>query len=146
MKYSKIVKKECPMCGEIHFVKLTDVEYDQYKKYIAYGSLIQNALSNTSPTVREFLKTGYCPECQELLFGKSEQKELFFSYDNIREDVIKEMENEVENNKKEMSIIIENNYTPQQYNEKSRKKVNEDIDWDIPEYELIRGDWNSNLV
>ena len=63
-----------------------------------------------------------------------------------REDVIKEMENEVENNKKEMSIIIENNYTPQQYNEKSRKKVNEDIDWDIPEYELIRGDWNSNLV
>ena len=63
-----------------------------------------------------------------------------------REDVIKEMENEVENNKKEMSIIIENNYTPQQYNEKSRKKVNEDIDWDIPEYELIIGDWNSNLV
>lgn len=63
-----------------------------------------------------------------------------------REDVIKEMENEVENNKKEMSIIIENNYTPQQYNEKSRKKVNEDIDRDIPEYELIRGDWNSNLV
>ena len=63
-----------------------------------------------------------------------------------REDVIKVMENEVENNKKEMSIIIENNYTPQQYNEKSRKKVNEDIDWDIPEYELIRGDWNSNLV
>lgn len=63
-----------------------------------------------------------------------------------REDVIKEMENEVENNKKEMSIIIENNYTPQQYNEKSRKKVNEDIDCDIPEYELIRGDWNSNLV
>lgn len=63
-----------------------------------------------------------------------------------REDVIKEMENEVENNKKEMSIIIENNYTPQQYNEKSRKKVNEDIDRDILEYELIRGDWNSNLV
>lgn len=75
MKYSKIVKKECPMCGKTHFVKLTEVEYDQYKKYIAYGSLIQNALSNTSPTVREFLKTGYCPECQELLFGESEQKD-----------------------------------------------------------------------
>ena len=90
MKYSKIVKKECPMCGKTHFVKLTEVEYDQYKKYIAYGSLIQNALSNTSPTVREFLKTGYCPECQELLFGESEQKELFFSYNDIREDIIKE--------------------------------------------------------
>lgn len=90
MKYSKIVKKECPMCGEIHFVKLTDVEYDQYKKYITYGRLIQNALPNISPTVREFLKTGYCPGCQELLFGKSEQKELFFSYNNIREDIIKE--------------------------------------------------------
>lgn len=72
MEYSKIVKKECPMCGKTYFVKLTEVEYDQYKKYIAYGSLIQNALSNTSPTVREFLKTGYCPGCQELLFGKSE--------------------------------------------------------------------------
>ena len=81
MEYSKIVKKECPMCGKTYFVKLTEVEYDQYKKYIAYGSLIQNALSNTSPTVREFLKTGY---------GKCEQKELFFSYDDIREDVTKE--------------------------------------------------------
>ena len=90
MEYSKIVKKECPMCGKTYFVKLTEVEYDQYKKYIAYGSLIQNAPSNTSPTVREFLKTGYCPECQELLFGKCEQKELFFSYDDIREDVVKE--------------------------------------------------------
>lgn len=78
------------MCGKTHFVKLTEVEYDQYKKYIAYGSLIQNALSNASPTVREFLKTGYCPDCQKLLFGKCEQKELFFSYDDIREDVTKE--------------------------------------------------------
>ena len=41
MEYSKIVKKECPMCGKTYFVKLTEVEYDQYKKYIAYGSLIQ---------------------------------------------------------------------------------------------------------
>ena len=90
MKYSKIVKKECPMCGEIHFVKLTDVEYDQYKKYIVYGSLIQNVFPNISPTVREFLKTGCCPECQELLFEKCEQKELFFSYDDIREDVVEE--------------------------------------------------------
>ena len=90
MEYSKIVKKDCPMCGKTYFVKLTEVEYDQYKKYIAYGSLIQNALSNTSPTVREFLKTGYCPDCQKLLFGKCEQKELFFSYDDIREDVTKE--------------------------------------------------------
>ena len=36
MEYSKIVKKECPMCGKTYFVKLTEVEYDQYKKYIAY--------------------------------------------------------------------------------------------------------------
>ena len=83
MKYSKIVKKECPMCGKTHFVKLTEVEYDQYKKYITYGRLIQNALPNISPTVREFLKTG-------LLFGESEQKELLFSYNDIREDIIKE--------------------------------------------------------
>lgn len=52
MEYSKIVKKECPMCGKTHFVKLTEVEYDQYKKYITYGRLIQNVLPNTSPTVR----------------------------------------------------------------------------------------------
>lgn len=32
MEYSKIVKKECPMCGKTYFVKLTEVEYDQYKK------------------------------------------------------------------------------------------------------------------
>ena len=87
---TKVVKKECPMCGHQHFVKLTEVEYEQYKKYIVYGRLIQDTLPDTNPTVREFLKTGYCPGCQELLFGKSEQKELFFSYDDIREDVIKE--------------------------------------------------------
>lgn len=56
MEYLKIVKKGCPMCGKTHFVKLTEVEYDQYKKYIVYGRLIQNALSNTSPTVREFFE------------------------------------------------------------------------------------------
>lgn len=32
------------MCGKTHFVKLTEVEYDQYKKYITYRKVIQNVL------------------------------------------------------------------------------------------------------
>lgn len=90
MEYRKIIRRECPMCRKTHFAKITEDEYDQYKRYVTRKCLIQNIMPNTSPTVREFLKTGYCPDCQELLFGKSEQKELFFSYDDIREDVIKE--------------------------------------------------------
>lgn len=39
MEYSKIVKKECPMCGKTYFVKLTEVEYDQYKKYGKCGRI-----------------------------------------------------------------------------------------------------------
>lgn len=84
-------------------------------------------------------------------------------------DVLKE---EVEKNKEEMNIIKRMNYTPKEYKDilEKRKKeakeveerrrlevirleklnknkyTNEKINWDIQEYELIRGDWNSVKV
>lgn len=56
----------CPMCGSTHWMRING---EQYEKYKYGGMLIQDAFPKLNPTEREFIKTGYCPECQELLFG-----------------------------------------------------------------------------
>lgn len=56
----------CPMCGSTHWMRING---EQYEKYKYGGMLIQDAFLKLNPAEREFLKTGYCPECQELLFG-----------------------------------------------------------------------------
>ena len=56
----------CPMCGSTHWMRING---EQFEKYKHGGMLIQDAFPKLRPTEREFIKTGYCPECQELLFG-----------------------------------------------------------------------------
>ena len=56
----------CPMCGSTHWMRING---EQYEKYKYGGVLIQDAFPELDPFEREFIKTGYCPECQELLFG-----------------------------------------------------------------------------
>ena len=62
MKYYK----SCTICGDTYHIKLTDKEYEDF---INKNDLIQNIFPNFNPTEREFLKTGYCPDCQAMLFG-----------------------------------------------------------------------------
>lgn len=59
----------CLMCGETHTMTLTDEEQKAYTEYITKGGLIQNYFPHMNPMEREFIKTGYCPSCQSLLFG-----------------------------------------------------------------------------
>lgn len=39
-----------------------------YEAYLS-GMSVQDAFPHLNPVEREFLITGYCPDCQKLLFG-----------------------------------------------------------------------------
>lgn len=66
------LEAKCPLCGEVTEIEINeqmeqelyDYEYDSEKSRM----LIQDALPSFSPAQREFLKTGYCMECQKILF------------------------------------------------------------------------------
>lgn len=62
----KIVKS-CPMCKKKMALSIDGVDF---AKYLQKGtSLIQDILPNMGILEREFLISGYCPSCQNLLFG-----------------------------------------------------------------------------
>ena len=59
------INNVCPMCGKAHTMNVDD---ESYFRYID-GALIQDAFPEYNPMEREFVKSGYCPQCQSLLFG-----------------------------------------------------------------------------
>ena len=61
-----IIRKECPLCGQTFAIRMS---YDDYARFLYGSGLIQDRLPNTGAVEREFLKTGYCHSCQELIFG-----------------------------------------------------------------------------
>ena len=74
---NNVVAQECNMCGRESHIKLTDEELWAFKDYLMGGLLIQECLPTLNKCEREFLKSGYCAECQELLFGNGETKRLY---------------------------------------------------------------------
>jgi len=58
--------KTCPMCGKDS--KLF-VDTDKYYHYMHSKELIQNVFPELNPAQREFIKTGYCSDCQKLIFN-----------------------------------------------------------------------------
>ena len=77
-----IVAQECPMCKQLHFMEVTQTQKREINNYIVYGGSIQERCSSLNKFGREFIKTGYCPACQELIFAaKLEDKTKFFYYD-----------------------------------------------------------------
>ena len=67
-------EKNCPMCGTTSTIELTDEEARGVRKYLTQRCLIQEALPALRPSEREFIVTGYCPDCQNLLFGCENSK------------------------------------------------------------------------
>ena len=62
-----MIYQDCPMCHYEHSIELDDAAYKRFK----FGEgLIQDLLPELDDFEREFMKTGYCPKCQELLFGR----------------------------------------------------------------------------
>lgn len=72
--YNNEVSQVCGMCGDESYIKLTDEELGAFKNYLMGGLLIQEYLPALNRCEREFLKSGYCARCQELLFGNGYTK------------------------------------------------------------------------
>lgn len=85
-----LINKICPMCGKSAFLRINSDQEKEFKSYACYGGLIQEKLKSFNDFEREFVKTGYCPECQENLFMKelSRGENHFFTQDDIRDDVV----------------------------------------------------------
>lgn len=69
MKWHNTVEQNCPMCGDRWYIFLNEPEYYRLLDYRQHGGYIQEELSTLNACEREFIKTGYCPECQENIFG-----------------------------------------------------------------------------
>lgn len=74
MKQTKTPKvfslgKECPMCGQKAYLRMTEEEENQWRKYACFGGHIQDRFPDMDEQKREFIKSGYCPDCQKALFG-----------------------------------------------------------------------------
>ena len=62
------IVKQCPMCNSLSQVHLSDSECREYLKYNG-KKLIQDILPDKHIAIRELLRSGYCIDCQNLLFG-----------------------------------------------------------------------------
>lgn len=60
------VIQKCPMCGQAHIMT---VDAAKMMKLEQRQGLIQDIFPELDKYEREFIKTGYCPKCQEMLFG-----------------------------------------------------------------------------
>ena len=65
------IGRECPMCRD-YWTKELDVTVEKLEKFYEKADLIQNIFPNLEPREREFIKTGYCYDCQSLIFGGAE--------------------------------------------------------------------------
>lgn len=73
MDDSKIIyARRCFECS-----KLTAVVY-KTSEFVSWirGELIQNAMPTTSAEDREFLLSGFCPECQKEIFGGDDEEDI----------------------------------------------------------------------
>ena len=61
--------RTCPMCGTESTMELTPDEIRQYELYLSGDVLLQEAFTGLNPAEREFMKTGYCLDCQRKIFG-----------------------------------------------------------------------------
>lgn len=71
------VINRCTMCGKDSQIMLSDDEIDAFYEYLRGDTPIQECLPGLNRCEREFLKSGYCPGCQELLFGNGETERIF---------------------------------------------------------------------
>lgn len=70
MKTTELIKRTCPMCGRTTGLKEDETMAAEHRHYAMYGGRIQDELTDFDAFEREFVKTGYCPKCQEIIFGK----------------------------------------------------------------------------
>lgn len=90
-KFVKVIYKECPMCRQETYLRLTKEQMEQCTKYTCCGGLIQDVLPSLDKFGREFVKMGYCPSCQEILYQSTlKDKSPYFSRSELDDDRIYE--------------------------------------------------------
>jgi len=62
------VGARCRMCSKVVTLDLTDEEFVRYQAWEQRKMLIQDALPNVSPEVREVFISGTCGECWNRMF------------------------------------------------------------------------------
>ena len=95
MKQTKTPKvfslgKECPMCGQKTYLRMTEEEENQWRKYVCFGGHIQDRFPDMDVQKREFIKSGYCPDCQKTLFGTEYDRSDFIMVDDIENGEVPE--------------------------------------------------------
>lgn len=63
----------CPMCGTINTIEIDDKAAKALKEYKNGNGYIQDI--QLPAAEREFIKTGFCIPCQEILFAPPEDEE-----------------------------------------------------------------------
>ena len=72
------VYRKCPLCAEQHYMELSNEQCRKLYEYEHKGGYIQELFSELDKFEREFIKTGYCSEHQEDIFGAKKEKEYSF--------------------------------------------------------------------
>lgn len=67
---------KCSMCGQRWELSLTNDQERRLFEYRNKGQLIQEALPDLNNVEREFIKSSWCPECQEEIFGNGETNKI----------------------------------------------------------------------
>ncbi len=62
-----VARVQCPMCGKSYGVDVPRIGLNKWRG----GTLIQNALPYLSAEARESLQSGYCLDCQDIVFREA---------------------------------------------------------------------------
>lgn len=81
------IPRQCPMCGKVNRKEM-EVDASAWNHFCCYNSKpIQEYFPELSASEREFLKTGYCDKCQDILFAPFDEED-----DEEEDDDEKKME------------------------------------------------------
>ena len=69
---------------------MTEEEENQWRKYVCFGGHIQDRFPDMDVQKREFIKSGYCPDCQKTLFGTEYDRSDFIMVDDIENGEVPE--------------------------------------------------------
>lgn len=84
--------KECPMCGQKTYLRMTEEEENQWRKYVCFSGHIQDRFPDMDVQKREFIKSGYCPDCQKALFGTEYDRSDFIIVDDIEDGEVPKLD------------------------------------------------------
>ena len=65
-----VVEFECPMCEKPHYLRVPVSKLERFYNRRETGELIQDIFPDMSRQDREKFITGYCDDCQKLIFGE----------------------------------------------------------------------------